>query len=187
MIKYKRANYAGVITIVQTKRYSLWIMPAGDVYDRLKDIILRLSLKYSTPRFEPHITLIGGLSGSEEEILSRISRLTASLRPFTVKLTKTEYLDEYYRCLFLRAKETDDLLNAYALAGKIFDNLQEEKYMPHLSLMYGDFPAKIKEEIAMEIGNLDIAFEVNSIHVIMTGDNPELWQRIKEFPFKEKK
>ena len=173
--------------MTQTKRYSLWIIPTGDVYDRLKDIILRLSLKYSTPRFEPHITLIGGLSCSEEEILSKVSWLSTLLKPFPVKLIKTEYLDEYYRCLFLRAEETDNLLNAHALAGKIFDNLWEEKYMPHLSLMYGDFPAKIKEEIIGEIGNPDIAFEVNSIHVIMTGDNPELWQRIKEFCFKEKK
>src|SRR3989338_5017501 len=114
--------------MTQTKRYSLWIIPTGDVYDRLKDIILRLSLKYSTPRFEPHITLIGGLSCSEEEILSKVSWLSTLLKPFPVKLIKTEYLDEYYRCLFLRAEETDNLLNAHALAIKILDNLREEKY-----------------------------------------------------------
>ncbi len=162
-------------------------MPPGNVYDRLKDIIFRLSLKYSTPKFEPHITLLGGLPGTEEEILSKVSWLSTLLRPFTVKLSKTEYLDEYYRCLFLRAEETDDLLNACTLAGKILDNMLNEEYMPHLSLMYGDFPAKTKDEIIREIGKLDITFKVNSIHVILTGDNPELWRRIRKFPFKEKK
>ncbi len=169
---------------MQPKRYSLWIIPPEGVYDRLKDIIFRLSLKYSTPGFEPHITLLGGLPGAEEEILSKVSGLAANLNPFNVKLSKTEYLDEYYRCLFLRAEETDDLLNAHALAGKILDNLRDEKYMPHLSLMYGDFPAKIKEEIIRETGNQDITFKVNSIHLFLTGDNPELWQRLKEFRFK---
>jgi len=165
------------------KRYSLWIIPPSDIYDKLKDIILRLSSKYSTPKFEPHITLIGGLSGNEEEILAKVSGLSALLRPFSIKLSKVEYLDEYYRCLFLRTEETDDLLNAHALAGKILNRIRDERYMPHLSLMYGKLPSKIKKEIKQEIGNLDITFEVNSIYIISTDGEPESWQRIKEFHF----
>jgi hypothetical protein len=41
-------------------------MPSGEAYAQLKSIIDRLSSKYSTPAFEPHVTVIGGLKETPE-------------------------------------------------------------------------------------------------------------------------
>ncbi|MEW6116845.1 MAG: hypothetical protein AB1553_08090 [Nitrospirota bacterium] len=47
----------------------------------------------------------------------------------------------------LWAEDTDELLTAHLNARKVFDRMEEPRYMPHLSLMYGDLPMKTTEDI----------------------------------------
>jgi 2'-5' RNA ligase len=163
------------------KGYSLWLMPKDDVSNYLYNLIFQLSKKYSKPNFEPHITLIGELAGSEKDIISKTSQLAAVVKPYKVMLTKVEYLDEYFRCLFIKVKETDDVMNANSIARKIFNRNQDPKYEPHLSLMYGKLSIKTKEKIIGEIGNeFYISFEAKSIHLFLTNGEPRDWHRIKE-------
>lgn len=88
----------------RSKGYSLWLMPTGRVYSELTRLIFRLSREWSTDNFEPHVTLLGGLLDSEEAILSKTSQLAAWIRPYEIKLTTMDYLDEFFRCLFFRVE-----------------------------------------------------------------------------------
>lgn len=57
-----------------------------------------------------------------------------------------------------------------------------QKYIPHLSLMYGNFPSELKEKIIAEIGkDFNMNFEIKSIHLFSTLGEPEDWYRVKEF------
>ncbi len=160
--------------------YSLWLMPSGDVYDKLTEIISRLSKMYSTPVFEPHITLIGGIEVSEEEIISKTSELASIIKPFEIRLDKMDMLDEYFKCLFVRI-EPESIMKANMKARKIFNRENDKKYMSHLSLMYGNLSAETKEKIIAEIGNIfNIVFEVKSIYIFSTKGEPKDWHRIKE-------
>jgi len=136
----------------KTIGYSIWLMPTEDIYNRLNSFISQLSKKYNTPNFEPHVTLIGEVLGSEEEILSKTSQLASVVRPYKIELGKIEYFNAYFRCLFLRAKQTVEVMNANLKARKLFGRQNELKYMPHLSLMYGNFSSQTKERIIAEIG-----------------------------------
>ena len=62
-------------------RYSLWLIPEGEDGRQLADIIARLSERFGTPTFDPHVTLLGGLLGPEKELVTRISQITRSMRP----------------------------------------------------------------------------------------------------------
>lgn len=169
----------------EAKGYSLWLMPAGDVYDRLKGLISRLSRRYSTPDFEPHVTLLSEIPGPEDEIVSKTARLASVIGPYKIELSRVEYLNEYFRCLFLRAKETDEVMRANREARRIFGRETDPEYMPHLSLMYGDFPPRTKEKIIEEIGKeISAGFGVESIHLFSTSGEPEDWYRVKEFLLK---
>ena len=146
--------------------YSLWLMPTGDVYNKLNNIIYNLSKKYSAPSFKPHVTLIGGILKSEEAMVSKTAQLASVIHPYKIELFTVDYLDEFYRCLFLKAKETDEVIKANVEARKIFDKQENTPYMPHLSLMYGDFSPEMKEKIIMEIGKeFNLNFKVNNIHL----------------------
>ena len=169
------------------KEFSLWLMPTGKAYDKLKGLISKLSKKHSAPNFEPHVTLLGDIVEPEESALAKTGQLASCTNPFKIKLTGVKYLDEYFRCLFIRAEESDEIMQANRKAQEIFNKKQGQKFMPHLSLMYGNFPAETKEEIIAEIGKeFDTSFEAKSIHLILASKKigPKDWKKIKKFTLK---
>jgi hypothetical protein len=78
-------------------------------------------------------------------------------------------------------------MEANLKARKIFNRQQDPKYMPHLSLMYGNFSPIIfspiiKEEIIDSMGReFDISFEVGSISLFPTNGEPLDFCKVKEF------
>ncbi len=76
-----------------------------------------LSKTYHGPLFEPHVTLLGDLLGSEDEITAQTLRLA----PYDIQLTFSGYEDYYFRCLFLRVRETQPVMEANAQARAIFN------------------------------------------------------------------
>lgn len=159
-------------------------MPTGQVYVALAKLISDLSERYSSPRFVPHVTLLGGLTGSYGEIESRASRLSAKLRPYMMNLTRIQYLYEYFRCLFIRVEETNEVVEANLGAREAFDREEDPKYMPHLSILYGNFPSATKDEIIVGIGrDFTSSFVVSSFDLVDTSSRPEDWFTIRSFHF----
>jgi 2'-5' RNA ligase len=166
------------------EKYALWIMPPEGIYRRLKDLIARLGAGYSSPVFEPHITLIGGLKGPEERLLSKAVELASLLHPFTIDLGHVEYRDEYYRSLFITVGISKELLEAHSSAGRLFERQAGNDFMPHLSLMYGDFDETTKEEVVRQTGrDFNLSFQVESLFLFSTAGIPEEWRNIREIRF----
>lgn len=166
---------------MRAKGYSIWLIPTGEVYYKLAKVISQLSKKYSAPNFEPHLTLIGDLLGPEEEIISKTSELAGLLKPFKIELKTIDYFDEYFKCLFVRAKKSKDLIRANDAARKIFNKKSDKDYMPHLSLMYGDFIPETKEKIIAGLKDSDIVFNIKSLRLFCTTGTVEEWKEVKKF------
>ena len=164
------------------EKYSLWLMPTGDVCDLLSRIIKRLSVELGAPEFSPHVTLLGGLVGPRSELIGQSARLAAGLRHFVIRLEEIDFLEEYFRCLFVRAALTRPLRKAHRAACQEFGHTREPAFMPHLSLLYGDFPRSLKERVMAEIGpRLDAQFKVRSLHLYRTHGEPRHWRRVASF------
>jgi len=57
--------------------------------------------------------------------------------------------------------------------------------MPHLSLLYGDFPRETKRSIIAALGDeLAASFEVNKLHLFSTEGEAEDWFIVETFPIK---
>ena len=165
--------------------YSIWLIPPAETFQKLSKIIFALSKKYSVPDFEPHITLIGNLIGHKENLISKTLKLAEQLKSFEIKLKKADYFDEYFRCLFIRAERSKEVAEANKIARETFNLKPDPEYMPHLSLLYGNFSTKTKGRIIAEIGReFNISFEVNSIHLYLTESEVNDWCKVKEFSLK---
>jgi len=164
-----------------TKHYVLWLLLPQAVRDRFAELIKGLAERYGTPFFEPHITLLGGLDGEEQDISTKAASLTRTLTPFIVRLTTADYLDEYFRCLFVRAESNTELVNAYRLAKKEFNQTGTDSYMPHVSLMYGNCPVVQKEAILQDIGRkFEIKFPINRVALYRIDSNhPRDWHCVQ--------
>ena len=166
-------------------RFHLWLMPTGGTCERLAAIIRHLSQKHGGPLFEPHVTLLGGMEGEEEEICQKTMRLAQGLRPFEVQLTKPGYQDSYFRCLYLHVQETPSLMEAHAQARLIFTQREELQFQPHLSLLYGTYAADLKEHMIESLdSHAGVVFEATAVHVIKAAHSqPKDWEKLALFPF----
>jgi 2'-5' RNA ligase len=160
-------------------------MPTGDVCERLKHILRRLSARYAAPEFSPHVTLLGRCVGPRRELICRSARVANALRPFALRLTELDCRDEYFRCLFVHVALTEPLRKAHQAARQVFGHTREPSFMPHLSLLYGNFPRSQKEEVMAEMGpRLDVQFKVRSLHLYRTHGEPSHWRRVASFGLK---
>ena len=160
----------------------MWLMPAGEVRHPLTLIIRRLTARLDAPEFPPHVTLLGRCVGERSELIRQSAQVAAALRPFTIRLEHIDFRDEYFRCLFVHAVLTEPLRKAHQAACQAFGRRREPRFMPHLSLIYGNFPQSLKEGLIAEIGpRLDVQFKVRSLHLYRTHGAPRLWRQVARF------
>ncbi len=169
---------------MQSKGHTLWLIPTGDSFERLSNLIEKLAKQCGAPVFKPHVTLLGEIIQPGEECIKLTKQLVSDQTPFTIEMEQIDYQDFYFRTLFVKAKKTSPLLALHARAKEVFQMNDILPYMPHLSILYGTFPQTLKAAIIKEIGkDQSCQFEINSVHLIKGGE-VEDWCIIGEFPFK---
>lgn len=171
--------------MAKTATYSLWLEPSGQIAYKLQERIRKLSKENGTPLFSPHVTLLGGVQSSETEMIPLANTLASYVEPFELELTKAGYLDTFYQSLFIHVKETNQLKKLRKNACRLFD-IEDDGYMPHLSLLYGDLSQKQKEKILNIIGReFYIRFPVKKMVLMRTGNKPDKWEKVHVAIFNE--
>lgn len=159
--------------------YSLWLRPFGDIAFSLEQRIKKLSEKYGTPLFKPHVTLLGSVGKSETELVQLADTLAHSISPFEILLTTAGYDDTFYQSLYVKVDPADELMAARRRAEKLFGLEAAEPYHPHLSLLYGDLDREEKERILNVMGReFHIRFSISSLLLIRTDGLPHTWEHI---------
>lgn len=163
-------------------RYSLWLMPPTAVHAHFAALIASLSERLGTPRFEPHLTLAGGVFASPADALTRVAGLAARRPPVPVRLTQAGYTDAYFRCLFVHAELSPELHALERAAADALGQPVDADFMPHLSLVYGHLERERKEAILGEIGRrFDIEFETDRLALYAPEGEPAEWRSVGEF------
>ena len=168
--------------MTKTDTYSLWIMPEGAAYTLTDGYIARLSQAYDLPKFDPHVTVLAGIPNPGS---STLRDLTRGLPPFRIRLAnQPEYLDERFRCLFLKAHETPELMETFAKASELF-GYEGPPYFPHLSLAYGNLPVETKHEMIQSLGDIpQIEFEARQLSLVQASSKIPIsnWKVVEQFP-----
>lgn len=163
--------------------HSIWLMPAGAVRQELASLIARLATAHGAPLFPPHVTLIGKLAEPEAVLIGKTRQVAARLAAYELQLGTVDYIDEYFRSLFVHIGETEPVLRANAVAREVFERYSDPSYMPHLSLLYGEFSSELKDAIIAEIGRtLSRKFLATSLFLYSTQGTTREWYCVEEFP-----
>ncbi len=163
--------------------YHIWLKPSGSAYELFAKTIRELAHEFDAPVFEPHVTLLGHLTGTEQEHVRRTNQLARQLHPFQIILTEPSYGNEYFQCLVMSVEQTPAVMNANTLAKHVFCR-EEEAYMPHLSLAYGLYPEARKKEVVANLRpDVRTCFEVNAVYLIKAHSrDPKDWCEILVSP-----
>lgn len=164
--------------------YFLWLKPSGSDFHQLLALVNSIGHKYGTPLFEPHITLLSGLLGSEKDIESRVFQLSSHYSPFTVHCSNMDWSDDYFRCLYIKVKKEPALVALYEQARKLIPNEKKRDFEPHISLMYGKLAHKAKQELAIKLKKeYPEHLLIDSLSLYRCSGPPESWRLLKEYPF----
>lgn len=163
------------------KGYALWLVPGQPAFSILASAISRLSREHSTPRFGPHITLLGRIVLPEAKALAKSASLASILEPFRFQLGNIGFLDENFRCLFITVVADHHISSACRTACRTFTR-HGAPYMPHMSLVYGRLPPETKQKLATDFSWLSgRAFRVHQL-MLWRVDGPVCqWKPVKTF------
>jgi len=124
--------------------YSIWLMPCAEQRTELEQIIRKLSIRYCTPLFIPHITLCSGAwSKDEEDLRDAFERLAAQTAPVELAVRGIDWTDHWVSFFFLRLRGAEDFFQraACGIAGAHLSEIG-----PHLSLLYRFNPERFDRE-----------------------------------------
>ena len=170
---------------MKTKGYSIFLIPSGEFYKSLSLIIKKFSESFGTPLFEPHVTLLGGIIGKENEIKEKTHKLSLVIDPITIVLKDLDYQDYYLKSLIIEVEHSKDLMNANKAAERIFRIKDQNNYQPHLSLLYGDISIQAKKQSIKNLGNnIKGEFTVDSIYLVNAEGFIQDWKKIGGYRLK---
>lgn len=170
----------------EISKFSLWVTPQkdSDLYRKLKNLIEDLAKRFSSPIFEPHVTLIPEVKSLEENIKNRALKLAGLIKPYKITLDLVDYTDNLFQSLVIRVKATKEVIEANKKARDVFLGHGGTLYVPHLSVMYmTDLDNETKKQLIVEIENQfkGQEFEAQSLQIWQASpENIPGWKQVLE-------
>jgi 2'-5' RNA ligase len=160
---------------------TLWLMPDKETFIKISQLVEDLSAIHENPRFEPHVTLLSGITDFDKRAIEKTRFLAANNAPMKASLTGIEYLEQFYRCLFLRTDDNEDILNLRGIAEELFEHSEVNPFIPHISFLYGSTPI-FKENINSTLFEHALKdLNLNRLRLVKTDLTPEYWEILGEF------
>jgi 2'-5' RNA ligase len=132
-------------------KVSFWLIPSEEDRVFFQKIIDTLSLEYDTPSFTPHVTIYSGEYAPDESPAELIEKVTQEIQPFSLKVDKLLYTEEFTKTLFVQFQSSEILR-------KISQNLQSRsknssnfELNPHLSLIYKQMSEETKKNLTTSL------------------------------------
>lgn len=169
----------------KTSGYHLFFEPGGSALSLLKDTVAKLSEEYGGPLFEPHLTLLATIPIEDEILLAgKAAALAEAISPFTLTLEGFGAEDTFFRALYMRARNDEELSRYHKQARALFGGEDPIPYVPHVSLLYGNYDAERKVKSIEALKSLgSISFPITALTLWETPGEASAWRRVQTFPF----
>jgi hypothetical protein len=169
---------------MEIKNYALWLIPSGDSYGSLGETIRHYSDRFATPCFEPHITLVSSIQGSQCEIREKAANIAGCLDRFEFALGRARHSNSFFHCVFLDVILDAGLSRAHDIARGVFPVMGPDLYMPHVSLVYGNLPVEERDAIVEDIGGAfcgRILVQDICLYLASSDMPPDTWHEIQRY------
>ncbi|XP_027347490.1 cyclic phosphodiesterase-like [Abrus precatorius] len=168
--------------------YSVWAIPPEDVSARFTNLMASLRSDFGGPQFEPHITVVGAISLTEDDALNKFRSACEALKPFHARVERVATGTFFYQCVYLLLHPDPHLLQTSAHCSSYFGYTNSTPYMPHLSLLYGDLSEEEKQKAQERANVVDdsfsgLSFQISKLALYKTDTEDKTlksWQKIAE-------
>lgn len=173
-----------------THSYSLWIVPSGNAYIKLKTLIGQLSIKHDSFPFIPHISVVSNITDPVDTIEEKLGKTSTEMliKPFPIALGKLTYFDEKPGGLYYLVSNNPALLRLMSLfKERVGYRKRPYAIPPHLTITYGKLDLSEKKFTIAKLKDIPaIEFETDTVCLANTSDENGKWRIVKKFPLKQK-
>ena len=165
--------------------HSIWLIPEQSARERFAAVMAELAARHGGPAFGPHVTLLGGMSAKmgRERMMGLVQSLAEEIGRVRFAPTGFGHTDALYRAVYVEAAGSKALIKAHDAAAHVLFNLrgrfEGKKYLPHVSLLYGEMGQAEREAIVAGLDSALLApFECDSIELWSTSGMVSQWHRV---------
>lgn len=164
-------------------KYCVWIIPPQPVFDELNTIISDLSAEHKGPVFKSHMTLLGSTECELDDIRKAVEAIAKTTKKLKLSLGPVSFSTTYFQSVLVRVDTTAELMQLNLDLKKAL-GIENNVFMPHISLMYGDHDMKTREEIASKIKLQNTSFIADSIAIVPIAEKsePKDWKPVATIP-----
>jgi len=161
--------------------FTVWLLLQKKDSKFISMIIKKLSQKYNSPEFLPHITIYGSVD-SRQAIEEAVKISIEDLKPFKVRTIGIDYSNDVWKTIFINIELNHELNLINKKISRNLNPYSAYQFVPHISLIYKKIPVIEKRKI---IDNIKIKkkFTIDKIAIQKYSDNVNEWKIVKEFSF----
>lgn len=134
-------------TQMTTRIHSLWLMASPADEAMLTDLVDELSERFGTPRFTPHLTLLGDTTMPLPALERATAAAAEAVPAFTEPVALIEGSEAFFRSFYARFAVSPPL----AALKHALDPEGSGSFMPHVSLLYGSVEPTAKAAAIAEV------------------------------------
>lgn len=145
--------------------FSVWLVPREKEEKELSKIVKNLTQKYNSPIFIPHLTLLGNVMTSFDDLKLAVDEVFEDKKAFTIRKTKLNQSEQFFKTVFIEFELDDNLKKLFKLLSSRTDNKSLKSFKPHISLIYKILPANEKIKIIKRV-SIKNTFIINRIFIV---------------------
>ncbi|MSP50742.1 MAG: hypothetical protein EXQ95_15625 [Alphaproteobacteria bacterium] len=166
--------------------YSVWLMPEAAWARELAAVVGDLAGRFSTPRFTPHLTLIGGRPFDRADLKGRVASALPGTAPIAQPVLDVVIGEAFFRSFYALFAAEGGLLDVKRRIDRAALGSDASEFMPHVSLLYGPVEAGAKAAAAREVRAVLVGRTVrfDRIEIVRSGDQVPIadWEAVEAFP-----
>lgn len=161
--------------------YSIFIIPPEPIFSQLKNKIDELAKQFNGPVFEPHMTLVGNIEMDLAELEQKVKELAGNTSKFEVKTSEVSFSTTYFQNVFVKVKPSARLMQLNLNAKKLL-GMENNLFMPHISLLYGTQDMERREKAAFQIELPELSFEARELAIVPASEDMSKWIPVSKIP-----
>ena len=169
---------------VLNKEIWIWCEFSSIDSDYLIKIQDTVQNKLIGPKFKIHLTLAGPFQNIDNSSVEGIKKYCDQHSPIEVNTHGYGSKEKFFQSLFISIDKSKELEDLRKTMFKIHYQKQTKYFFPHISLSYGIFQKKLKENLIASLPSLKRSFTINKISIVEINEDINFWKILESFSFK---
>ncbi len=165
----------------QKQPFAVWLTPKKNQAVYLSGVIHYVCDEYSAIPFNPHLTLVSGITHDTNTLLEEAESVLRDVIPIKLSIQKISCADDFFKTLFLTFDENDSLIQIFQKFKTAITGNHTESFFPHVSLLYKKMTFEEKQKISsnLEIPIHEIMFD--TVQIVCPGNRKKGWYDISRW------